>query len=116
MVFLLKSNRPFLIVFSRFNRNQSKIWRNWFRLNIVKKLIELLGGEIELNSEVNNGSTFSFDLNMEISQKEIEIEKVIEYHRSILENKNVLIVEDNKINQMITKKMLENKEHEMQNH
>ena len=37
--------------------------------------------------------------------------KIYKYQnlKSILENKNVLIVEDNKINQMITKKMLENK-------
>ncbi|HOD10224.1 MAG TPA: ATP-binding protein [Flavobacterium sp.] len=100
-------------IFDSFSQGSIEINRKYggtgLGLTIVKKLIELLGGEIELNSEVNNGSTFSFDLNMEISQKEIEIEKVIEYHESILENKNVLIVEDNKINQMITKKMLENK-------
>jgi hypothetical protein len=31
------------------------------------------------------------------------------YDKSILKTKKILLVEDNKINQMITKKMLENK-------
>jgi CheY-like chemotaxis protein len=78
-------------------------------LTIVKKLIALLGSEIKLYSKVGFGSTFMFDLGLKVSENQLEIEKVKSYSDDILINKNILIVEDNKINQMITKKMLENK-------
>ncbi|WP_281231973.1 tetratricopeptide repeat-containing hybrid sensor histidine kinase/response regulator [Flavobacterium gelatinilyticum] len=79
-------------------------------LTIVKKLIELLGGEIKLKSEVGKGSTFTFKLNFKINNEPLEAapeEKP--YNDKQLENKSILLIEDNKINQMITRKMLENK-------
>lgn len=83
-------------------------------LAIVKKLIDLLGGNIKLESELGKGSNFYFDLEMEISSHSVEKEKEEELMLeedidALLEGKNVLIVEDNKINQMITKKMIEKK-------
>lgn len=69
-----------------------------------------------MESELGKGSTFYFDLDFEISNNQSESEKekeeVIILDKDIdamLEGKNVLIVEDNKINQMITKKMVEKK-------
>ena len=70
----------------------------------------MLGGKIELKSIVGQGSTFSFKLAFKEGEIPVEIEKTqtIDYN-SILMNKKILVVEDNKINQMITKKMLDSK-------
>ena len=79
-------------------------------LTIVKKLISLMGGEIKVNSKVNEGSTFYFDL--EFKNGDVIVSKNLS---NIIDNKvfikkKVLLVEDNKINQMITKKILEKKQ------
>jgi signal transduction histidine kinase len=78
-------------------------------LNIVKKLIDILGGEIRLDSKIGRGSTFYFGLKFRLgAEQTIETDK--DYDDSLFVNKKVLLIEDNKINQMITKKMLENKQ------
>ncbi len=106
-------------IFDSFSQGSIEINRKYggtgLGLAIVKKLIDLLGGTIKLESELGKGSNFYFDLEMEISnrktepEKEIELEIPLDYNDDILEGKHVLIVEDNKINQMITKKMVEKK-------
>jgi len=78
-------------------------------LTIVKKLIDILGGKIELESKVGKGSSFSFDLSFKIAEQKSVQEKLVDFDESILNDKKVLLIEDNKINQMITKKMVENK-------
>jgi len=70
-----------------------------------------MGSKIQLESQIGKGSKFWFNLNLEISEElnqessEKKVISPIDY--AALENKRVLIVEDNKINQMITKKILE---------
>jgi len=80
-------------------------------LSIVKSLLELMGSKIQLESQIGKGSKFWFNLNLEISEElnqESSDKKVVSpVDYAALENKRVLIVEDNKINQMITKKILE---------
>lgn len=99
-------------VFDSFSQGSIEINRKYggtgLGLNIVKKLIDILGGKIKLESKVDHGSTFSFDLNFKLGV-EMPVAVSKQYDESILANKKILLVEDNKINQMITKKMLENK-------
>lgn len=79
-------------------------------LTIVKKLIEILGGEIHLESEVGKGSTFTFKLKLKINKEPLLIvTEPKSNHDTQLRNKSILLIEDNKINQMITQKMLENR-------
>lgn len=102
-------------IFDSFTQGSVEINRTYggtgLGLSIVKKIVELLGSEITLESDVNKGSVFCFDLILEksaiISSNELPSneEKSLEN----LQGKSVLLVEDNKINQMITQKMLENK-------
>jgi CheY-like chemotaxis protein len=100
-------------IFESFSQGSVEINRKYggtgLGLAIVKRLVNLLGGEIKLTSAVGIGSTFSFDIDFELGQQTfVEVKK--QYDESVFVNKKVLVVEDNKINQMITKKMLENKE------
>ncbi|AWK02895.1 hybrid sensor histidine kinase/response regulator [Flavobacterium crocinum] len=102
-------------VFESFSQGSIEVNRKYggtgLGLTIVKKLIELLGGEIKLKSEVGKGSTFTFKLNFKINHEPLEvIEEVKPYSDTQLKNKSILLIEDNKINQMITRKMLENKD------
>jgi CheY-like chemotaxis protein/two-component sensor histidine kinase len=99
-------------IFESFSQGSVEINRKYggkgLGLTIVKKLIELLGGEIKLQSILGEGSKFSFDLHFKVDEHQSAIEdQPMTY--SNLKNKKVLVVEDNKINQMITKKMLEKK-------
>ncbi|TDO77546.1 phospho-acceptor domain-containing protein [Flavobacterium chryseum] len=101
-------------VFESFSQGSIEVNRKYggtgLGLTIVKKLIELLGGEINLKSEVGKGSTFTFKLNFRINKEPLQIvEEAKLYNDKQLKHKSILLIEDNKINQMITRKMLENK-------
>ncbi|CAD0008354.1 ATP-binding protein [Flavobacterium salmonis] len=101
-------------VFESFSQGSIEVNRKYggtgLGLTIVKKLIHLLGGKIHLESEVGKGSTFNFKLNFDISKNPSEkIQEAKSYNDDQLKNKIILLIEDNKINQMITRKMLENK-------
>lgn len=102
------------VVFDSFSQGSVGINRKYggtgLGLTIVKKLVGILGGNIKLESVVNKGSSFSFDLPFIVDEKPFKIVKktnLINYLN--LKNKKILVVEDNKINQMVSKKMLENK-------
>ncbi|MES2411397.1 MAG: ATP-binding protein [Bacteroidota bacterium] len=101
-------------IFESFSQGSIEINRKYggtgLGLTIVKKVVDLLGGEINLVSEVGVGTTFDFELNLQHGSKEIAVEKEKMYSDDILIGKKILVVEDNKINQMVTKKMLEKKE------
>jgi len=101
-------------IFESFSQGSIEINRKYggtgLGLTIVKKIVDLLGGEIILKSEVGVGTTFAFELNLLNGTREIIVEKPKLYSDDVLRDKNILVVEDNKINQMITKKMLEKKE------
>jgi signal transduction histidine kinase/CheY-like chemotaxis protein/TolA-binding protein len=102
-------------IFDSFSQGSVEINRTYggtgLGLSIVKKIIEILGSEIHLESKVNEGTKFYFNLNFDKSDlktiSSIETNQVISHDN--LKGKTVLLVEDNKINQMITKKMVENK-------
>ncbi|WP_306350287.1 response regulator [Flavobacterium sp. '19STA2R22 D10 B1'] len=77
-------------------------------LSIVKGLITFFDSEIIVNSEKNIGTTFSFTIGFDLDTVE---EKETAVHSKLTEANNpsfkVLVVEDNKINQMVTRKILE---------
>ena len=77
-------------------------------LSIVSSLVKLFNSEIHLESEENVGTIFSFTIGFEYDeQKSIEIINNIEVDLSTSHLYNILVVEDNKINQIVTKKIIQ---------
>jgi len=76
-------------------------------LPIVKKLLAFAGSEIHLESESGKGSLFSFTLSFKVIDQIKEEKDSSLLDTALLEGKKVLIVEDNRINQTVTKKILE---------
>ena len=78
-------------------------------LSIVSRLVELFDSEIYLESEENVGTTFTFTIGFEYDEeKSREIVNNIEVDLSTSTLYNILVVEDNKINQVVTKKIIQN--------
>jgi CheY-like chemotaxis protein len=76
-------------------------------LAICKKLIELQGGSITIESEPQKGSTFRFVLSFGISEKGVHPAAVdVPESYSGLEGKKILVAEDNKINFFVANKFL----------
>jgi polar amino acid transport system substrate-binding protein len=77
-------------------------------LAISKRIVEMMGGEISLESTAGKGSTFSFTLPMEFAPKgsPIQKNKIQTLSRSILGAK-ILLAEDHDINQQVAKEILE---------
>lgn len=100
-------------IFENFTQGSVQINRKFggtgLGLSIVKNLLSLMDSEIRLESELEKGSRFLFDLEFEIlkdkSDNYADEAKRIDYN--ILIDKRILVVEDNKINQLITRKILE---------
>lgn len=97
------------LIFEDFTQGSTEISRKFggtgLGLTIVKKLLEHLGSSINLYSEENVGSNFNFELQFKTDINYVETIDEIDY--SILEDKNFLLVEDNSITQVVTKKLIE---------
>lgn len=80
-------------------------------LSIVKRLVDLFKGSISLTSEINKGSNFTIVLPFLKIDTNLEVHQLNTYHSDNLKPLKILVAEDNKINQMVTKKLLEKNHH-----
>jgi signal transduction histidine kinase/ActR/RegA family two-component response regulator len=100
-------------IFETFSQGSLQINRKFggtgLGLSIVKNLLELMNSKIHLESKLGEGSKFWFDLDIAVSQELATNtkNKKKKIDHEYLVAKKILVVEDNKINQMITKKILE---------
>jgi len=76
-------------------------------LAIVKQLVETQGGTIDVKSQIDQGSTFSFQLNFQKTKAEAESEPTITKLDSESKNIKVLVVEDIALNQLLMKTLLD---------
>ncbi|MGC8483157.1 MAG: ATP-binding protein [Thermodesulfobium sp.] len=105
-------------LFKPFNQIDSSITRRYggtgLGLAISKKIIELMGSDISLESEEGKGSRFEFSIRFkkysgylkENDSPDPDFEK-------INSNLRILLVEDDKVNSMVTNMMLKNRGYEV---
>lgn len=103
-----------LNIFDSFEQGSIQINREYggtgLGLTIVKSLLGLFGSKIQLKSEEGKGSSFFFEVDLKSKDDLIEdIPFEITEEAYDFSGLHILIVEDNKINQVITKKMLNKK-------
>jgi CheY-like chemotaxis protein len=76
-------------------------------LAIVKQLVEPQGGVIQVTSKVDEGSSFSFTLSFDKTNKEAEIDVGFAEIDNAVKNIRVLVVEDIALNQLLMKTLLD---------
>ncbi|MEK6151690.1 response regulator [Flavobacteriaceae bacterium 3-367] len=102
-------------IFDSFEQGSIQINREYggtgLGLTIVKSLLGLFDSTIQLESEFGKGSSFFFELNLKSKDSLVDdIPFEITQKDYNLKGLHLLVVEDNKINQVITKKMLSKKD------
>ncbi len=94
-------------VFQAFAQEDSSTTRKYggtgLGLSISKKIVEMMGGELSLQSEKNVGTTFSFTLLFNKAALKLEQQKEF---TPDLQGSRILLVEDNKINQFLANALL----------
>jgi len=90
-------------IFKAFSQAESSTTRKYggtgLGLTISSRLISLLGGTLKVESKEKEGSTFMFEIDAKVGKHKKDI-KSLEINLDHIKNKNILLVEDNKANQM----------------
>ncbi len=101
------------LIFERFTQANGDTTRKFggsgLGLSIIKNLLELQGSQIQVESQQGVGSKFYFDMKFKLSDKSNVSEQSqlnIEREEKNLKGIKILVVEDNKINQMVANEFL----------
>jgi signal transduction histidine kinase/ActR/RegA family two-component response regulator len=99
-------------LFERFRQADSGIARRYggsgLGLAISRGLVDLMGGHIEVQTEVGKGSNFgvSLDLQRGHSPRVVSSDSRFDTERAMIEGLHILVAEDNEINQLVISAIL----------
>ncbi len=101
-------------LFQAFHQADTTITRNYggtgLGLVISKRLVEMMGGEIGVESQLGLGSTFWFSILLGKGEMHAEtVPELFQANLDVLKGAKVLVVEDVEFNQMVAQEMLEMK-------
>ena len=91
------------------NTTKSGVLGTGLGLAVVKNLVDMMEGSIELESQVGHGSKFTVNLMLKLGEKQLQEEQEASLHvlsEEDLKGKRILLVEDNEINSEIAKELL----------
>ncbi|MDO1502062.1 7TM diverse intracellular signaling domain-containing protein [Winogradskyella maritima] len=93
-------------LFESFNQMRHNHKRNFggigLGLTIVKHLIFLFDGQLKIDSEIGKGTDVFIDIPMKYKKKEVTAPQEVNNEQAY----HILVVEDNKMNQLVMRKML----------
>ncbi|MFQ5649590.1 MAG: response regulator [bacterium] len=95
-------------IFEKFSQEDTSTTRKFggtgLGLNISRSLVEMMGGKLWVESEVDKGSTFQFKLSLPVFECEQQQE---DQAAAELHDVTIMIVDDNEVNRFILKKTLQ---------
>ncbi|CCN50436.1 putative TWO-COMPONENT SENSOR PROTEIN HISTIDINE PROTEIN KINASE (DHKK, DHKJ) [Vibrio nigripulchritudo MADA3029] len=105
-------------IFDPFIQAESSTTRNFggtgLGLAIVKQLVELMGGQVKVSSEIDRGTCFTINISLEQTQdRPIELDQDETLTSTLPVGLNILIVEDNPVNALVTKKFCHTLDHQV---
>ncbi|MDR7212507.1 PAS domain S-box protein [Flavobacterium piscis] len=108
-------------IFKAFSQEDSSTTRKFggtgLGLTISNQLLALMDSRLQLESTIDQGSTFYFDLKLKTSEQSQNENNIPDYHTTeqssesaalIAKSHTILIVEDNKVNMLLLKTVIKN--------
>ena len=100
-------------IFQKFSQEDESVTRKHggtgLGMSITRELVELMNGKIFVESEKNNGTKIYFDIEFEIGTESAIAHKTsTPQDVSILQNKVILVADDNKMNRVVAGAILKN--------
>lgn len=97
-------------IFDKFSQDEQSAGRKYggtgLGLAIVKELVNLMNGNIHVSSSAGKGTTVEINIYLKLADEdEVQIKHTPESY-STLKDKNILLVEDNDLNRMVTENLL----------
>ena len=105
------------MIFEGFRQADGSITRRFggtgLGLAITKKILNAMGGRIEMESELGRGTRFTVVIDMPVVVREAPGDKPVPQGEPVGERLRILVAEDNILNQKVAQRVLEKRGHEV---